>query len=222
MQNPWIALPEKDSKYCLQEDFHLLQSFNDHHRSRPHFQVQLNSIPEPFVGNPDSAKVVFLLLNPGHSEEDLKWQASVDFRKCFFQNLKHEKNQFPFYVLDPRFKDSGAGRWWRRKLSPMLAIHGEETVSKKIVAIQWFPYHSVRFFRLGMKGLLPSQVYSHWLTQRLIDEGKQIVVMRSFNLWKEVVKFKEEPMVLKNPRNPTFSKANLGEEAFEKLSDLFS
>ena len=222
MNNPWELLSTAGPEFFLDSDLPYLQRFNSTHKKSPDFQIQLTSIPEPFVGNPQNAKLVFLLLNPGHSENDLIWQRKPDFRNCFINNLRHEENEFPFYPLDPRFKESGVGSWWRKKLKPLLEIHGEKLVSDKIMAIQWFPYHSVKYSRRGMRDLLPSQQYSHWLAQKMIDEGKEIIVMRSLKMWEEVVKFKKEPIVLKNPRNPTFSVANLGQGNFEKIARIIA
>lgn len=222
MINPWINMDESGPDYYLPSDFEFIQKFNAYHQDNAQFQIRLDSIPEPYIGNPHTAKIVLLLLNPGHSDEDILWQRKADFRHSLFNNLRHQANDYPFYLLDPRFRESGGGQWWRKKLSPLLKIYDEKQLSQHILAIQWFPYHSVKYSRKPLKSLLTSQQYSHWLTQKLIDQGKEIVVMRSLSMWKEVVRFRENPIVLKNPRNPVISIANLGSENFNRLSQILS
>ena len=63
--------------------------------------------------NPQSAKVVLLSLNPGHSEDDAKAHCDVDFWKAMMHNLRHEAQECPFYALNPKFAWTACGRWWR-------------------------------------------------------------------------------------------------------------
>jgi len=63
-------------------------------------RVILESIPEPFIGNPTTAKVVLLSLNPGHSQNDEKAHSNLDFRQAMMRNLRHEAQECPFYGLE--------------------------------------------------------------------------------------------------------------------------
>ncbi len=212
MNNPWTNL-NSESPYTHSQDEQLITLFNANASELT--KLRIDSIPDHFIGDVFNAKVIALLLNPGHADSDLVWQANFAFRECMFKNLLHKEMTYPFYPLDPRFKDSGAGRWWFSKLSPILKNVALEKVSKKFAAVEWFPYHSVSF--KASKVIFPSQTYGFTLVQKAIDSGKIIVVMRSLKLWRTSVVFKENPIVIRNPRNPVLSSKNLGEEAFNKI-----
>jgi hypothetical protein len=73
-------------------------------------KVIVESIPEPFIGNPQTANVVLLSLNPGHSEDDAKAYSDSDFRKGMMHNLRHEAQECPFYGLNPKFAWTACGQ----------------------------------------------------------------------------------------------------------------
>jgi hypothetical protein len=106
VQNPWSELRTK-GPYVLDIDRASIESYNTLHKKDK--KIIVESIPEPFIGNPKSAKVVLLSLNPGHSEEDAKAYSDGDFRKAMMRNLRHELQDCPFYGLNPKF----AGTPWR-------------------------------------------------------------------------------------------------------------
>jgi hypothetical protein len=119
-------------------------------------KVIVESIPEPFIGNPQTANVVLLSLNPGHSEDDAKAYSDSDFRKGMMHNLRHEAQECPFYGLNPKFA-------WT-----VLGSH-----LKWAAVIEWFPYHSRRS-ALPSKPVCPSQYYSFHLAKEML--GNKIVV----------------------------------------------
>jgi hypothetical protein len=53
-------------------------------------KIIVESLPEPFIGNPQSARVVLLNLNPGHSEDYAKAHSDKDFRGAMMRDLRHE------------------------------------------------------------------------------------------------------------------------------------
>jgi hypothetical protein len=172
-------------------------------------KVIIESIPEPFIGNPQSAKVVLLSLNPGHSEGDAKAYSDGDFRKAMMHNLRHEAQECPFFGLNPKFAWTACGIWWRghtRRLNE--AGLSWEAISKGLLVIEWFPYHSTRS-ALPIKPVCPSQDYSFYLAEEML--GSKIVVgMRSKKHWLNVVPAMQNVPFLKNPQNPHISPANTG------------
>ena len=80
MKNPWINLPDK-APYILPEDAEIISS--------PKFKsdgYRFDAFPDPFIGDLDKAQVIFLSLNPGFEEDDVK----VNLDKPFF--LEESRN----------------------------------------------------------------------------------------------------------------------------------
>jgi hypothetical protein len=74
MQNPWVELP-KDPPFVLLQDRDTVAQISKK------VATNVSSMPEPFIGDPQTAKVVLLSLNPGDDEED------VDAVNCIFALL---------------------------------------------------------------------------------------------------------------------------------------
>jgi hypothetical protein len=145
MKNPWEKLSLFKGSYVLKIDRERIRTYNDSVRDKAH-EVIVGSIPEPFIGNPESAKVVLLSLNPGHSTKDLCWHKKNDFKKAMFLNLRHRPQRFPFYPLNPDFEGNGAGEWWRPRTRELQKETGldDRTFAERLLVIEWFPYHSER------------------------------------------------------------------------------
>jgi hypothetical protein len=144
MPNPWLKLAESGDCYVLDIDRPAIKAYNESKTDEA--RVVTDSIPEPFIGCPDSARVLLLNLNPGHSEGDRQGYMNREFRNAMFANLRHESQEFPFYPLNPRFSSTGAGRWWRthiRKLQEETRLD-DVTLANRLIVIEWFPYHSVK------------------------------------------------------------------------------
>lgn len=138
MQNPWSELPGQ-SPFVLATDIGSIDKYNKLHNNDE--KIVVESIPEPFIGNPQSAKVVLLSLNPGHSEEDAKAHSDGNFRKAMMHNLRHEEQECPFYGLNPKFAWTACGIWWR---AHTRRLHDAgltwECISRGLLVVQWFPY----------------------------------------------------------------------------------
>jgi hypothetical protein len=168
------------------------------------------------IGNPQSARVVLLSLNPGHSEDDSKAHSDGDFRKAMMHNLRHEAQECPFYGLNPKFAWTACGIWWRahtRRLHE--AGLSWEAISEGLLVIEWFPYHSKKS-GLPITPVCPSQEYSFRLGKEMLA-GKIVVGMRSKSHWLNAVPAVQNIPFLKNPQNPHISVGNMGTELFEKI-----
>src|SRR5262249_18254 len=99
MDNPWLSLP-KNEPFVLADDHLMIQAFNT--QASEHTFVQLELLPEPFLGNPHTAKVILLNLNPGFSPND---RASHHDDPYFVQtsraNLEQTQAEYPLYLLNP-------------------------------------------------------------------------------------------------------------------------
>jgi len=85
MQNPWAELSPNGGAYLLDVDREQIEQYST-------VQVEgaklvLESVPEPFIGNPRTANVVLLLLNPGHSPDNPQAHRDPVFKAALFRNL---------------------------------------------------------------------------------------------------------------------------------------
>ena len=218
MENPWLNPRPSEGSYILDMDRKAIDRYNDSARD-PEARVIVESIPEPFIGNPESARVVLLGLNPGHSKDDEKWHRNVEFQKAMFHNLSHESQEYPFYPLNPAFKETGAGRWWHPRTRQLQEESGldDPTFAKRLLVIEWLPYHSKRFARpKKVNHVCESQEYSFQLAKEL--EKKLLVVrMRAKKQWAEVDQQFGKVPFLKNPQCGYVSRGNTEGDVFGQI-----
>lgn len=180
ISNPWLDLSET-APFALASDVEAIARFNN--RAGTNTSIHLELLPEPFLGDP-AAPVVLLGLNPGYSPEDLVHHGSPDFVSLSRQNLRHEHNQYPFYLLNPDITAPGR-LWWERKLSRLINARGREAVAQKVLCVEYFPYHSRGFAHSKLS--LPSQRYSFHLVRNAIKRNAIVVVLRSEKLWRDAL-----------------------------------
>lgn len=215
MDNPWEKLSESEGRYVLEMDRKQIQAYNSAQKesSKP----VLESIPEPFIGNPETARVVLLLLNPGHSPEDPEAHRNPAFKSELFQNLRHELSDYPFYPLNPAFSWTPTANWWiprTRELRQAVGL-SEKQLSAKLMAVEWFPYHS-KNSGLPFDPICESQQYSFDLVRRLLDNQTLVVRMRSKSRWEQVDR-RTLTHALKNPQCSYISKGNTDGDLFDQI-----
>ncbi len=64
MNNPWLELPST-APYLLESDRQQVETFN--RTAKPNHRIYDDLLPEPYLGNPSTASIVLLSLNPGFS-----------------------------------------------------------------------------------------------------------------------------------------------------------
>jgi hypothetical protein len=214
VQNPWPELPSK-SPYILSIDCESIRRYNESYRGAN--GVNVESVPEPFIGDLRSARLVLLNLNPGDSDDDRKAHCDDAFKGAMLHNLRCELQEYPFYSLNPSFSWTGAGKWWRPRTLELQLAAGLDvaTFAKRLFVIEWFPYHS-RKSALRPKLLCESQKYSFQLAKEMLDK-KLVVRMRAKKHWVGVdQRFGEVPS-LKNPQCGYVSRGNTEGDLFERM-----
>lgn len=188
MRNPWTDLPTR-APFILENDREAVLSLNASLRDRGKngSMVRDEIIPEPFVGNPFTANIVLLNLNPGFEKSDRKWHRSPTFRKAAIENLNHRKMDYPFYLLDPQFKDSGGAKYWRKRLRSLIEKHGDHVVANAVCVIEWHPYHSEKSLGHPAEKFCDSQDYTAWLVRQAINRNGCVVLLRSRRRWQSLV-----------------------------------
>lgn len=176
MINPWQTLP-KQAPFALESDLQSILEFNK--SATPDTLVHLELLPEPFIGNLN-APIVLLALNPGFSPDDPKTHLDNQFIKVSRSNLKNDDSEYPFFFLNPKIEAPGR-EWWEQKLSRLIAAKGREAVARKLLCVEYFPYHSRKFAHTNLR--VPSQVFTFELVYSAIRRNALIVLLRSAKLW---------------------------------------
>lgn len=157
--------------------------------SRPRFrkdQLHFEVIPEPYIGSPQTAKILLLALNPGFVPEDARNLESEQFRRSARANLTHDA-EVPFYYFADGLEWTGGFRWWQAYVGKFFQAEGvtRDQLARGIMSVEVFPYHSVSYHH--NHDYLPSQRYSFQVVRTAMAAGKQIVIMRAVRRWLEAV-----------------------------------
>lgn len=206
--NPWVELPTKP-EYILPQDLEQIQfhlNFSN---------LRLETLPGQFAGGLDSAEVILLALNPGFNERDNSLEPEIMELICSNHSDPYGSS---FYYLDTNLERTPVYAWWARILNPLLlAGINKASLRKKLMLIEYFPYHSETWKPLPV---VPSQPFAFGLVEEAMIRQKTIVIMRSGSLWyKSIPSLESYPnkIVIKNPRQPYISVGNLGNENFNTI-----
>jgi len=230
--NPWRML-SKQPPYVLESDFGFVRQHNK--LVSPKYSIQENSLPEPFIGNPKSAKLILLNLNPGHKDRVKADHGRPEIKEAIFRNLLQEHSEYPFYAFNPafgktaEFEQTGVAEWWRKRTRRLQEATGlaDPTFAKKIFVIEWFPYPSENWFYTAKKfaetrkPLCPSQNHSFQLARAFLSDQRVIDLgMRSKDYWVAVDKRFERVTFLNSHRNTCITPGNMEPGLFDKIVRL--
>ena len=211
-QNPWQNLKPL---YVLPEDLAAIV----HHKN--YSNLRLDTLPDQAIGGLDKAKIIFLLLNPGFDDKDISVNMTLPhFVEANRRNLTDPFGS-PFYYFGSDLEQTGGYEWWSRILNPLLQDGITEVMLReKIMAIEYFPYHSKTYKDLP---IVPSQQVAFNLVGEAIKRKKTIVIMRGKSYWTNAVSelaAYENTIVHPNPRNVSISPKNIGKANFNKIKNL--
>jgi hypothetical protein len=137
-RNPWRALRESNGRHVLAEDLATLEKY-------PNVisKLRLDQVPGPFIGNPLTAAVVLLSLNPGFDPTVANPDPAVVEA---WLNASRLPDNATFFPIDVSHAAAGGHSWWREHLSVLIeAVGDEDTVIAGLACIEWFPYPSANF-----------------------------------------------------------------------------
>lgn len=178
MNNPWGKNGRPN--FYFEEDAKKIQAFNKSLGNHPQF-IDLNLMPEPYIGNPN-ANVILLFTNPGlKGNENENYKEFPELKKVLEQNLTHENFDYPYYYLDPKFRETDGGKWIRKRMNKIIEIVGDKELSEKIFTIQLHPYHSNEFKDFNEP--LLGHNYSMFLLSKAIERKALIIFSRSHKEW---------------------------------------
>lgn len=188
---------------------------------RDFYNLHLEILPQPYLGDVCGAKVIVLLLNPGYtSSESTIELRSNKLQKALRENLDPKKSRLLF--LDEEFDWTAGGRWWRKILSAVFDSGvSVEDVHRNMAVVEYFPYHSTEF-RMKPNTTLPSQDYSFEIVRNAVARNATVLLMRGDKWWLSTVPELAEADVIKpkSTRNAVLSENNLGEHNFARLVGL--
>lgn len=202
VSNPWLGISWSDPVASIDKvDLAKLPFIG---------KLQLNTLPEPFTGDPNS-QVYCLNLNPGGKDE--LFESVPAFKSSYFditqKNLCHELNEYMWFLLT----EHAGYCWWRRITNQLRNDLGR---NPRMFVVEYFPYHSEG--KLDFPDWLPSYEYSDELIRQAMEEGKYILIMRYKEKWEERLKrIVGEPFFnnyenlfyMNTPRTPWFTYGNI-------------
>ena len=211
--NPWTNIKKMNNLYIADCDKNALQ----HIINKP-FNIKLNNIPHPYMGNPQKS-VVYILL--GNFTTECTYESiCTEYEDILLANLKHEIIEYPFFALNPEFMETYMYKWYLNKLLGRLdGEFGRNIVTNYIFTIEYFPYTSESSFKYFD---VPSQKYSFYLVKEAIKNKKIIIVGRKERLWYNAIpelKNYELKYETNDPKkqNVRIDENNLGEVNFNKI-----
>ena len=207
--NPWADFPA-DAPYVLPQDLAAYPNL-----LAPELGLRFNALPVPYIGNPATASVLLLSLNPGYpDEENMRIELASEYVNQNRLALTFS-SKTPFFPLDIRLAGTPGYGWWFRRLRTLIEEFQLERVAREVACVEWFPYHSHTFRQLRVqraKGFnLPSQADGFSQVRQAIFRGATIVVTRSRRLWFDAVPELERTKIIQLlvPRSPYVTKGNM-------------
>ena len=169
-------------------------------------KIQLNTLPEPYTGDPES-KVYFLNMNPGKRDESFE---KVEYNRLKLElltqlTLNHQLKHSMWYDL----KGHDGYYWICNKTRQII----KDNPYPRYFMIEYFPYHTDHGF--NFPEYLPSYEYSNELIKKAINDEKLFIIMRYTEQWEqrfinvEIPFSKFKYAKLKNHQNISISKGNI-------------
>jgi hypothetical protein len=178
--NPWPALGQ-EPPFVLPDDREVIVQFNA--RATERTRLELDLLPEPFVGRLD-APVVLLTLNPGVSDGDFALHNDPAFRDRIRACHRQDKVAWPYYYLAPEVTGPGA-RWSARVLGPLIRELSLGAVSRGVALFEYLPYHSRGFGHARLE--VASQAFTMAAVRVSIASAAAIFITRGAKLWSTAI-----------------------------------
>lgn len=250
-RNPWkeiaplyigYKLYDPTKTFALQKDLQMLEEYNaSKNNTAYHYHLEIPA--EPWQGNPLSANIIILSLNPGWKERYNKdYALSLGIGSVTEGIFAEKKNTLLFNVhgfmpyneiICDEFSEIGAN-YWKNKLHTLRNEVPHMDINdfyKHFALIQFCAYTSEKHggdFKNGT--YLPSQQYTKDLIRYIAYNRPNVkfVILRAENKWKELldpdVWYKMQPrtIIAKWPIQQLLNRSNLGEDNYNSLVDIIN
>lgn len=225
--------------YVYPGDEDIIEAYNENASEETRFMT--NTIPYPFQGNPLTAKVIILSLNPGYlprvNDYFAKFlmhypqmsEAVIMFLRSnlrlnvwefmpYPQGLGHPNTQDAYNMLGDWYWYDILSKWKKEGLTM-------EELMPKVALIQNVAYSSIKAKDLPKGVILPSQLYVKKMIRHISDNKDAIfVVPRAVKKWQALLgpiwarlEEKERIVIGRNPINQHLTEKNLGTENYQKI-----
>ena len=235
------ALFSENNEYIYPGDKPFIQRYNSKANEKTRFVV--NAVPYPFQGNPLSAKVIILSLNPGYVPRVNDYFAKIlqhfpqlaeGVMGFLRENLQLRVREFMpdvHYASDkhPNYQDAYNmfGDWYWYDILSKWTAEGLtlEDIFSNVALIQYIPYASEKAKDLPKGCVMPSQMFAKKLIRHIANTKDAIfVVPRAVRKWSDLLgltwqKLEDEGRIIigKHPLNQHLTANNLGEEQYRKI-----
>jgi len=230
--NPWeyvADLAEKSGdyydpsmNYVCKDDRSTICKYNLSQTRKSEHKFVTNVLPVPFEGNMFEAKIIIFTLNPGFVEE-------VNYTLYNLLNAEAQKQITDYHIQNLRLQckeinSSDAvkfigDRYWFNKTKELREIHGFKL--SEIAIFQYLGYQSKEFYENRELKQLQSIEFTRLLIKYLVKNRTDdycFVIARYESQWRNEFenlkltnKLTDKIITLKNKRNTTLSKANIGD-----------
>lgn len=253
--NPWKRLAEKyygyklydpSKTFAIEEDLPMLERYNNS-KATPQCKYHLEIPAEPWGGNPLTADIIILSLNPGWKEECNKNEAiKLEHRPSISESIFAEKRNTLLLNARAFMPMVGYGateeiykafnklgdNYWEHKLSWLRnAVHEIDNIDfyRKFALVQYCAYTSEKYgAELERGNYLPSQLFTKDVIRYVAYNrpNTKFVIFRAIDKWKELldedVWYTILPRLIvgNSYRQQTLSPTNLGEANFQALVDV--
>lgn len=254
--NPWrevaalyvgndFLLSDKHNLVCS-ADKEIIETFNT--SAKPEYQYHLNVPAYPWYGNPLTAKVIVLSLNPGYNERQSKIAALYKMLPQGFVEgyaihlrsmLTFECNCFlpddfgPHGVSTRDLANIHQSYYWLDRLTSAFVDSDTnktglsfEQINDRFAVVQYVGYSSPKYAPFKRGQLLPSQNYTKQMIQFILHNNRDtiFIIPRAEKSWRSLLgsMWRDDRFFVSNlPRSQWFSAAMLGEVAYSKIIKAF-
>ena len=253
--NPWKRLAEKyygyklhdpSKTFAIEEDLPMLENFNNGEVA-PQCKYHLEIPAEPWGGNPLTADIIILSLNPGWKEKCNKNEAiKLEHQQSISESIFAEKRNTLLLnarAFMPMVNDSATeeiykafnklgDNYWEHKLRWLrnAATEIDDTdFYRKFALVQYCAYTSEKYgVGFGCGNYLPSQLFTKEIIRYVAYNrpNTKFVIFRAIDKWKELldedVWYTILPRLIvgNSYRQQTLSPTNLGEANFQALVNV--
>lgn len=209
------------------DDYKQLNDYNERQKTKEKKnEILVHLLPEPFIGNLENAKVIFLAYNPGYrgdiknkktgkvelGEDD--WHMKPNFQKLIIDNLNVAQVKYPYYYLNPdkEFEKTPGHIWAKIIFKALIEKIDLEKLAENMACIQFFGYHS-KSKKVFTEKLPSQEIVYKWLSNRLHEANPPlIVIMRSQKEWYSKIgglQDYQKKITLKNYQRPYITQNNI-------------